>query len=84
MGHGKVTVRIIHDDVVVMEKMTSENIIRDNVPKIARTLMDQLYTRLDDQVDAAKLRAHRRRLRAKRRDRAIGQIFAAQEKEEGK
>ena len=78
MGQGKVTVRIIHDDVVVMEKVTSENVIRDNVPKIARALMYQLYIRLDDQIDAAKLRAHRRRLRANRREQAVGQILTTE------
>ena len=77
------TVSIRHGDKVHMELSAVTDILPENIPKTARALMDQLYTRLDDQVDAAKLRAHRRRLRTNHRERAVGQILATQEEGAG-
>jgi hypothetical protein len=78
-----VKVIIQYGDDQYMGNTSLDNVSPENVPAAARVLMDQLYTRLDDQVDAAKLRAHRRRLRAKHRERAIGQTLAAQEEGAG-
>jgi len=63
---------------------TENDILPENVPAAARLLMDGLYLRLDDQVSAAKLRAHRRRLRDKHREQAVGQVLTTQEEEGGR
>jgi len=66
-------------------KSATENLLKpENVPATARLLKDGLYLRLDDQVSAAQLRAHRRRLRDKHRERAVGQALTTQEEEAGK
>jgi hypothetical protein len=64
----------MHGGEVVMETETDNDILPENVPAAARLLMDSLYLMLDDQVDAARLRAHRRRLRDTHRRRAVGQV----------
>jgi len=69
-----VNVVIWYDNTVYMAQSTENRIKSENVPAAARLLMDGLYLRLDDQVSAAKLRAHRRRLRDKHRERAVGQV----------
>jgi|LGVE01.1.fsa_nt_gb hypothetical protein len=69
---------------VCMRTQTENDILPENVPAAARLLMDGLYLRLDDQVSAAKLRAHRRRLRDKHRERAVGQVGTNDEEEAGK
>lgn len=70
------TVRVViwHGEDIHMTKSTENNILPENIPAVARLLMDELYLRLDDQVSAAKLRAHRRRLRDNHRERAVGQV----------
>lgn len=74
MAGMKVAVVIIYGGDQYM-KTATENLIKpENVPAAARLLMDTLYLRLDDQVSAAKLRAHRRRLRDNHRERAVGQV----------
>jgi len=83
-GDGIVRVVVWHDNEVYMNQETENQILPENVPAAARLLMDGLYLRLDDQVDAAKLRAHRRRLRDKRRERAVGQVLGESEEEAGK
>ena len=69
-----IRVEIWHGDDLHMTQVTENDIPPENVPKTARLLMDILYLRLDDQVDIAKLRAHRRRLRDKHREQAVGQV----------
>lgn len=69
-----VRVVIYHGNEVVMTQATENAIPSENVPKVARLLMDILYLRLDDQVDIAKLRAHRRQMRATRRKQAVRQV----------
>ena len=83
MAEETVRVGIWHGDEIYMTKTSDTKILTQNVPKVARLLMDHLYLRLDDQVSMTKLRAHRRDLRSKRRERAIEQIHTTQE-EEGK
>lgn len=61
-----VRVVVWHDNEVYMEKATENAIKPENVPNVARLLMDDIYLRLDDQVSVAELRAHRRDLRAKK------------------
>ncbi len=79
-----VTVPIVYDGETYMHQSTENDIKGENVPAAARLLMDGLYLRLDDQVSAAKLRAHRRRLRDKHREQAVGQVDTNGEKEAGK
>ena len=79
-----VTVTIVYDGETYMHQSTENDIKGENVPAAARLLMDGLYLRLDDQVSAAKLRAHRRRLRDKHRERAVGQVGTNGEEEAGK
>lgn len=55
-----------------MAKATENDILPENVPNAARLLMDNLYLRLDDRVSVAKLRAHRRDLRAKKLSKTQG------------
>lgn len=78
-----VRVGIWHGDELHMTQVTKNDILPENVPAAARLLMDGLYLRLDDQVSAAKLRAHRRQLRDKHRERAVGQILTTQEEGAG-
>ena len=78
-----VHVIIYHGNETVMAQGTENDILPENVPAAARLLMDGLYLRLDDQVSAAKLRAHRRRLRNNHREKAGGQVLTTQEKEAG-
>lgn len=78
-----ITVSIRHGNRLHIELSSLTDILPENIPKTARALMDQLYLRLDDQVDVAKFRAHRRRLRTKHRERAVGQILTTQEKGAG-
>lgn len=68
MTEGQVRVGIWHGDDVYMTKVTENDVKPENVPNIARLLMDDLYLRLDDQVSVAQLRKHRRDLRSKRLD----------------
>lgn len=74
MAGKTVRVGIWHGDEIYMTQVTENDIKTENVPGIARILMDRIYLRLDDQIDAAKLRAHRRRLKDKHRGQAVGQI----------
>lgn len=69
-----VRVGIWHGEDMYMMQVTENNILPENVPAAARMMMDGLYLRLDDQVSAAQLRAHRQRLRGKRREEAVGQV----------
>jgi len=84
MAELPVRVVIYHGAELVMTQGTENDIKPENVPTAARLLMDGLYLRLDDQVSVAKLRAHRRRLRAKHRERAKGQVLAGSEEEGGR
>jgi len=84
MGIRTVRVGIWHGTDVVMTQVTENVVLPENVPAAARLLMDMLYLRLDDQVSIAKLRAHRRRLRDKHRERAVGQVLTTQEEEGGR
>ena len=79
-----VEVEIWYNNEQYMVQGTENDILPENVPAAARLLMDGLYLRLDDQVSAAKLRAHRRRLRAKHREQAVGQVDTKGEEEAGK
>jgi len=83
MAGKTVRVGIWHGDEVYMTQTTENDIEPENVPATARLLMDGLYLRLDDQVSAAKLRAHRLRLRDKRRKRTVEQVLTTQEEEAG-
>jgi hypothetical protein len=74
MADRPVRVAIWHGEDIYMTKSTDNDILAENVPAAARLLMDGLYLRLDDQVSVAKLRAHRRRLRDKHREQAVGQV----------
>jgi hypothetical protein len=74
MADKQVRVGIWHGDDIYMTKCTENDIKAENVPATARLLMDQIYLRLDDHVSTAKLRAHRRRLRGKRREQAVGRV----------
>ncbi len=74
MADAKVSVTISYGGDAYMKNATENLIKPENVPAATRLLMDELYLRLDDQVSAAKLRAHRRRLRDKHRERAVGQV----------
>lgn len=65
-----VKVGVWHGDDVYMSNTTENDIAPENVPKAARLLMDDIYLRLDDQVSVAELRAHRRDLRQKKREKA--------------
>lgn len=71
MADKTVRVGIWHGDEVYMTKATENAILSENVPNVARLLMDDLYLRVDDQVSAAQLRAHRRDLRRNKRDKAV-------------
>jgi len=82
--HSTVSVIVLYGNKNYMQKISDPNVLPENLPAIARVLMDNIYTRLDDQVDAAKLQAHRRRLRAKHREAAVGLILTPQSKEAGK
>jgi len=84
MAETPVRVVIYHGTEPVMTQSTENDIQPENVPAAARLLMDTLYLRLDDQVSVAKLRAHRRRLRDKHRERAVGQVGTNGEEEAGK
>jgi len=84
MVEKSVTVSIRHGGEIVMVQETENDILQENVPAAARLLMDGLYLRLDDQVSAAKLRAHRRRLRNNHRERAVGQVLTESEEGAGK
>ena len=79
MAETPVRVEIYHGTEPVMTQSTENDILPENVPAAARLLMDGLYLRLDDQVSVAKLRAHRRRLRDKHRERTKGQVLMTQE-----
>ena len=79
--HVEVIIRYGDKDYMKLKSVTP--IMPKNVPALSRALMDKLYIRLDDQVDAKKLRAHRRRLRTNHRDRVVGQILTTQEKGAG-
>jgi len=83
MESAKVAVTISYGGDVHMKDATENLIKPENVPATARLLMDGLYLRLDDQVNVAKLRAHRRRLRTKHREAAVGQVLTTQDKEAG-
>ena len=84
MAEETVRVGIWHGEDIYMTKTSDTKIMSENVPKVARLLMDHLYLRLDDQVSMTKLRAHRRDLRDKRRERGVGQIHTTQEEEGGR
>ena len=81
MENETVRVGIYYGEEIYMEKATKNNVKPENVPAAARLLMDGLYLRLDDHVSAAQLRAHRRRLRNKRREQAVGQVLPGSGKE---
>lgn len=66
MAGGKVEIVIYHGGDVYMRKSTDNDIKPENVPNVARLLMDDLYLRIDDQVSVAQLRAHQRKLRENR------------------
>lgn len=66
MAGGKVEVVIYHGADVYMRKSAENDIKPENVPNVARLLMDDVYLRIDDQVSVAHLRKHRRDLREKR------------------
>lgn len=83
MADQLVNVVIWYDNEVYMAKSTENKILPENVPAAARLLMDTLYLRLDDQVTVAKLRAHRRRLRDKHREHAVGQVETQAAEEAG-
>ena len=78
-----VNVVIWYDNEAYMAKSTENKILSENVPAAARLLMDGLYLRLDDQVSVGKLRAHRRRLRDKHREQAVGQVEIWEAEEAG-
>ena len=78
-----VTVIVLYGDENYMEQTSDTPIMPENIPAVSRALMDRIYIRLDGQVEAAKLRAHRRRLRTNHRERAVGQVLASQEKGAG-
>lgn len=84
MAEKTVRVGIWHGEEIYMTQVTENDILTKNVPAAARLLMDGLYLRLDDQVSVAKLRAHRRRLRDKHRERAVGQVETQVVEEAGK
>jgi len=79
MADGNVRVGIWHGENIYMTITTENDILPENVPKTARLLMDELYLRLDDQVSVAKLRAHRRQLRDKHREQAVGKVETQEE-----
>ena len=81
---GIVRVVVWHDNEVYMNQETENQILPENVPATARLLMDGIYLRLDDQVDVAKLRAHRRRQRSKKHAGNNGKIVLDGEEEAGK
>ena len=83
MSETPIRVVIYHGTEPVMTQSTENDVLPENVPAAARLLMDGLYLRLDDQVSAAKLRAHRRRLRDNHREAAVGQVLTTQEEEAG-
>lgn len=66
MTEGTVRVGIWHGEDIYMTKVTENDIKPENVPNVARLLMDDIYLRIDDQVSVAQLRKHRRDLRSKR------------------
>ena len=84
MAGKTVRVGIWHGEDVYMTQTTENDILPENVPATARLLMDTLYLRLDDHVNATRLRAHRRRLRAKKRELAVGQVLQEDGEEAGK
>lgn len=77
------SVIIKYGEDIHMQATSETPIMSENIAPMSRFLMDGLYLRLDDQVTTAKLRAHRRRLRDKRRERAVGQVLITQEKGAG-
>jgi hypothetical protein len=83
MADKTVEVEIWHNGEQYMIAGTENDILPENVAAAARLLMDGLYLRLDDQVSAANLRAHRRRLRDKHRERAVGQVETQAAEEAG-
>jgi len=70
MVENPVRVVIYHGKEPYLTKSTENDILSENVPKAARLLMDDIYLRIDDQVSVAELRAHRRDLRQKKREKA--------------
>ena len=84
MAENPVRVIIYHGKEPYMTQTTGNDILPENVPATARLLMDGLYLRLDDQVSASKLRAHRRRLRDTHREQAVGQVETQEAEEAGK
>lgn len=84
MADGIVSVTIQHGTDTHMRLESISEVSGTQVPTVARVLMDQLYLRLDDQVSAAKLRAHRRDLRAKSRAKAGRRAGTTQEEEASK
>lgn len=84
MAAKTVRVGIWHGDELYMSNTTENDIEHENIPSTARLLMDGLYLRLDDQVSAAQLRTHRRRLRDEHRTRAVGKVDTGSEKEGGR
>ena len=79
-----VSVCIMHGLDTIMLKETENDIEPENVPATARLLMDELYLRLDDQVSVAQRRAHRRRLRDKRREQTVEQVLPGSEDNGGR
>ena len=69
-----VEVRVIYGGETHSSLGYDTDILPENVPKMARSLMDTLYARLDDQISTAKQRAKRRRAKAKKRAGNNGKI----------